>query len=119
MRDYLVFPNFVANACCNPCCDGSVSAQRVESVTNDACRQNCCFCIPLCPCCGCGGWGNVGGTSDNGCHHHCGNVGGTTDNDCNCGCGSVGGSWGDNCSDPCGSVGGASGGCGCHRRRRR
>lgn len=56
------FPNFTRYACCNPCCDGSVSAERVDSVTDNTC--NCCNCCCCCRCCGCCG-GNVGGTSDN------------------------------------------------------
>lgn len=57
----IVFPNFTRYACCNPCCDGSVSAQRVESDTDDNC--GCCGCCHCC-CCHC-------------CHHdRCnGNVG--------------------------------------------
>jgi len=116
MYDHLRFPDFVANACCNPCCDRSVTAQRVESVTDNF-PGSCCF-IPCIPCCLWGGCGNVGGaSSDCGCGNvggassdcGCGNVGGASSD---CGCGNVGGtSWG--CG--CGNVGGTS--WGCHRRR--
>ena len=116
MCNNLLFPNFVANACCNPCCDGSVSAQRVESVTNNPCG-NCCFvCLPCCPY----ACGNVGGVTG------CGNVGGTTTG---CSCGNVGNA-NDTCGGTvagldedcgCGNVGGTETTCPCggsHRRRR-
>ena len=61
----LAFPNFVANACCNPCCDKAVVAQRVDSVqTENQC--GCCNCCCGCCCnCGCGKCcgGSVAGTS--------------------------------------------------------
>ena len=63
----LIFPDFVANGCCNPCCrDTGVVAQVAAAETNTG---NCCCC---CNCCNCGsvagaqsGCGNVGGVSDN------------------------------------------------------
>lgn len=56
------FPGFTRYACCNPCCDGSVSAERVEADTDNTCGC-CCGCC-CCRCCGCNN-GNVGGASDN------------------------------------------------------
>ena len=95
----LRFPNFVANACCNPCCETSVTAQRVDSASTNTC--DCRICIV--PCCGC-------------CCHGCGNVGGVTND--NCPCGNVGGITNDNY--PCGNVGGITNdNCGCNRCRRR
>jgi len=63
----ITFPNFTRYACCNPCCDGSVSAQRVESDNDSGCH--CC-----CPCCCCH-------CCHRHCHDWCGNdVGGVNDN---------------------------------------
>ena len=62
----ITFPGFTRYACCNPCCDGSVSAQRVDSDDTD---HGCCHCCCPCCCCKC-------------CCHHpcdCGNVGGVND----------------------------------------
>ncbi|MBQ9967680.1 MAG: hypothetical protein IJO88_03035 [Oscillospiraceae bacterium] len=61
----ITFPDFVANSCCNPCCENAVAGQSTGG-------------------CGCGcGCGNVGGTSC-GCNR-CGC------NSCSsCGCGSSG-----------------------------
>ena len=61
----ITFPGFTRYACCNPCCDGSVSAQRVEAETDDGCCCGCC--CPCCCRCHCH------------CHDHCGNVGGVND----------------------------------------
>ena len=83
-RGGIVFPNYTRYACCNPCCDGSVNAQRVDSITDN--DNRCCGCCCCCCCCrGYGGnVGNVGGTSNHNCHHRCDddddNVGGVTDN---------------------------------------
>ena len=47
------FPDFVANSCCNPCCENS----NVGGTSTG---------------CGCNSCGNVGGTSTGcGCHCHC------------------------------------------------
>lgn len=64
----VMFPNFTRYACCNPCCDESVMAERVESIRDDD-DNNCCRCCGCCccchRCCGCCNNGNVGGASDN------------------------------------------------------
>lgn len=75
-RGALRFPNFVENACCNPCCDNAV--QAVVSAASDTAQNCCCGCC-CCGCCNCGcgdcgGCGNVGG-ANTGCGN-CGNVGG-------------------------------------------
>ena len=73
----LTFPGFVANACCNPCCENSVTAQRVDSATDNA-AGGCCICC----CCNCGGNNSaVGGIQSCGCGNSA--VGGIQ----NCGCG--------------------------------
>lgn len=63
--DGIRFPDFTRYACCNPCCQGGVSAQRVESNDDDncGCGCGCCCCCRCCHCgCGCQN-GNVGGTN--------------------------------------------------------
>ena len=62
----LRFPDFVANACCNPCCDTAVQAAVVSAASD---TNPCCNC---CCCCGCCGCGNAGGANTG-----CGNVAGT------------------------------------------
>lgn len=69
----LIFPDFVENACCNPCCqDVGVQAVRVEA----AAENTCCGCCCCCGCCnsGCGG---VAGAA-NGCGCNRGSVAGVT-----------------------------------------
>ena len=97
----MTFPDFVANACCNPCCrDNGVVAQVQAAQDTGCCR--CCCC---CNCCGCGNCGNVGGASNG-----CGNVGGVSDRRCNRG--SVGGAYDDH-RPIWGGIGGAYSPYGC------
>ena len=97
----ITFPNFVANACCNRCCEPGVVAQRVDSIADQT--PNCCCCC--CGCCGCNG--SVAGTSN--CS--CGNVAGTASRPCRRP--AVGGASGGNCrpADPIwGDIGGIGAG---------
>ena len=57
----IIFPDFVSNSCCNPCCDNAVGGVGSGS-------------------CGCG---SVGGTGSSNCG--CGSVGGTGSSNCGCG----------------------------------
>ena len=90
----IVFPSFVANSCCNPCCRNSGSVGG----TSNSNTSNRCTCT--CTCTqgsgsvgGCGGCGSVGGTSPGcSCCRRCGcgscsNVGGTSNSNQNSGCG--------------------------------
>ena len=78
----IIFPDFVSNACCNPCCEN----QSVGG-TNTGCG------------CGCGnvggantGCGSVGGTGTRPCccRRCCGNNGNVSSGNCSCTCGTGG-----------------------------
>ena len=79
----IIFPDFVSNSCCTPCCDdGSVGGINSG--------------------CGCHNCGSVGGTNSGcGCHN-CGSVGGV-----NSGCGCR------HCHRCCGNSNVSSGNCAC------
>ena len=72
----LVFPDFVQQRCCNPCCKQTNGSVGGTSTTNPTCTCTCtctqqsgtvagastgCGC---CRRCGCGSCGSVGGTSN-------------------------------------------------------
>ena len=69
----IIFPDFVSNACCNPCCEN----QSVGGVSNGCgCNHNC-----GCNSCGC--------NHNCGCHNGCGNSNVSSGN-CACSCGTGG-----------------------------
>ena len=80
----LVFPDFVQQRCCNPCCRQTTGSVGGTSTTNPTCTCTCtctqqsgtvagtstgCGC---CRRCGCGSCGSVGGTSNSNSNSSCG-----------------------------------------------
>ena len=65
----IIFPDFVRNSCCNPCCE---EEESVGGVNTGCCCHHC---------------GSVGGVNSGCCN--CGSVGGVNSGCCSCG--SVGG----------------------------
>ena len=89
----LIFPDFVQQRCCNPCCRQSSGSVGGTSTTNPTCTCTCTCTQGSGSSCGCGGCGSVGGTSPGcSCCRRCGcgscsNVGGTSNSNQNSGCG--------------------------------
>ncbi|MEF2710731.1 MAG: hypothetical protein U0N04_03655 [Oscillospiraceae bacterium] len=89
----LIFPDFVQQRCCNPCCRQSSGSVGGTSTTNPTCTCTCTCTQGSGSVGGCGGCGSVGGTSPGcSCCRRCGcgscsNVGGTSNSNQNSGCG--------------------------------
>ena len=71
----IVFPSFVANSCCNPCCRNSGSVGGTSNSNN----SNRCTCTCTCTCNNGSSSGSVGGTSS-------GNNSSNSCSTCSCGC---------------------------------